>query len=200
MPDGKPDLSGLWNGQRALPGQPDPEMLPWAATLTKQRTENYSADDPEARCIPAGIPRSVPYHHQIVQTPDLLLFLYEGNIHTFRQVFLNRKEHLKDAKGLWYGDSIGRWEGDTLVTDAVGFNDQFWFDMAGHPHTTQLRVGERYHRRDLGNMEIQVTIEDPGAYSKPWVSNRVATLETEIDMIEYVCNENNSDTLHLVGK
>jgi hypothetical protein len=200
MPDGKPDLSGIWNGQRALPGQDEPAMLPWAAELTRKRTENYSADDPEARCIPAGIPRAVPYHHQIVQTANLLVFLYEGNIHTFRQVFLDRKEHLKNLKPLWYGDSIGRWEGDNLLTDAVSFNDQFWFDMAGHPHTTQLRVMERYHRKDYGNLEVQVTIEDPGAYAKPWVINRLATLETGIEISEYVCNENNSDVLHLVGK
>ena len=200
MPDGKPDLSGIWNGQRALPGQEEPAMLPWAAALTKQRTENYSADDPEARCIPAGVPRSTPYHHQIVQTPNLVLILVEGNIHTFRQIFLDRKEHLKNPEPLWYGDSIGHWEGDTLVVDTTGFNDQFWFDMAGHPHTTQLRVVERYRRRDFGNLEVQVTIDDPGAYSKPWVSNRVSTIETGIEMSEYVCNENNSDVLHLVGK
>ena len=200
MRDGKPDLSGIWNGQRALPNEPEPEMLPWAAALTKQRTENYSADDPEARCLPGGVPRSAPYHTQYVQTPKVLLMLIEGNIHSFRQIFLDRTAHPKNLEPLWYGDSIGQWDGDTLVVDTVGFNDRFWFDMAGHPHTTQLHVVERYHRRDYGNMDIKVTIDDPGAYSKPWVSNRVATLETQIDLSEYVCNENNSDALHLVGK
>jgi hypothetical protein len=200
MPDGKPDLSGIWNGQRALPNQSEPEMLPWAAALTKQRTENYSADDPEARCIPAGVPRATPYHYQIVQTPSLVLMLIEGNIHTFRQIFLDRKEHLKLSQPLWYGDSIGHWEGDTLVVDTIGFNDKFWFDMAGHPHTSQLHVIERYRRRDFGDLEVQVTIDDPGAYTAPWVVNRVSTLETQIEISEYVCNENNTDTLHLVGR
>jgi hypothetical protein len=200
MPDGKPDLSGLWNGQRPLPNQPEPEMLPWAAALTKQRTENYSAEDPEARCLPGGVPRAAPYHIQLVQTPKLLLILYEGNIHSFRQVFLDRTEHPKNMEPLWYGDSIGRWEGDTLVIDSVGFNDKFWFDMAGHPHTTQLHVVERYRRRDYGNLDIEITIEDPGAYIKPWVFRRTSSLETSIEMSEYVCNENNSDVLHLVGK
>jgi hypothetical protein len=200
MRDGKPDLSGIWNGQRALPGQPEPAMLPWAAALTKERTENYSADDPEARCLPGGVPRSSPYHTQYVQTPKLLLMLVEGNIHSFRQIFLDRTTHPKNLEPLWYGDSIGQWDGDTLVVDSVGFNDRFWFDMAGHPHTTQLHVIERYHRRDYGNMDIQVKIDDPGAYTKQWVSNRLATLETKIEMSEYVCNENNSDALHLVGK
>ena len=200
MADGKPDLSGLWNGQRPIPNQEDPQMLPWAAALTKQRTENYSADDPEARCIPAGVPRSTPYHHQIVQTPNLIVILYEGNIHTFRQIFLDRTEHLKNLEPLWYGDSIGRWDGDTMVVDSIGFNDKFWFDMAGHPHTTKLHVIERFRRRDYGNMDVQVTIEDPDTYAKPWVQNRLATLETGIEMSEYVCNENNLDALHLVGK
>jgi hypothetical protein len=198
MPDGKPDLSGLWNGQRALPNQPEPVMHPWAAALAKQRTENYSADDPEARCLPGGVPRAIPYHHQIVQTPKLLLILFEGNIHTYRQVFLDRREHLK-VQNLWYGDSIGYWEGDTLVVDSVGFNDKFWFGMGGHPHTSQLHVVEKYHRRDFGNMEIEVTITDPEAYIKPWVIQRVAVLETDIDMTEFVCNENNQSALHLVG-
>ena len=199
MPDGKPDFSGIWNAQRELPGDSEPEMLPWAAALTKQRTENYSADDPEARCVPGGVPRATPYHVQVVQTPTLVLMLFEGNIHTFRQIFLDRKEHLTITEPLWYGDSIGHWDGDTLVVDTVGFNDKFWFDMAGHPHTTQLRVIERYHRRDLGNLDVEVTIQDPGAYSKPWVQHRLATLVTDFDILEYICNENNQDPGRLVG-
>jgi hypothetical protein len=200
MADGKPDFSGIWNGQRPLPNQEPPAMLPWADKLTKERTGNYSADDPEARCLPGGVPRAAPYHYQLVQTPKLLLMLFEGNIHSYRQIFLDRREHLKITEPLWYGDSIGSWDGDTLVVDTAGFNDKFWFDMAGHPHTTQLHVVERYHRRDFGNLDIGITIEDPGAYSKPWTIQRVSTLETEIEMSEYVCNENNSDVLHLVGK
>ena len=202
MADGKPDFSGIWNGQRALPNQEPPVMLPWAEKLTAERTNNYSADDPEARCLPGGVPRAAPYHYQLVQTPKLLLMLFEGNIHSYRQIFLDRREHLKITEPLWYGDSIGSGgaDGDTLVVDTVGFNDKFWFDMAGHPHTTQLHVIERYHRRDFGNLDIGITIEDPGTYTKPWTIQRVSTLETGIEMSEYVCNENNSDVLHLVGK
>jgi hypothetical protein len=199
MPDGKPDFSGVWNAQRELPGDPEPDMLPWAAALTTQRTENYSADDPEARCVPGGVPRATPYHVQMVSTPKLILILFEGNIHTFRQIFLDRTEHLKITEPLWYGDSIGHWEGDTLVVDTIGFNDKFWFDMAGHPHTTQLHVIERYHRRDYGNMDVEVTIIDPGAYTKPWVQHRLATLTPDADILEYVCNENNQDPGHLAG-
>ncbi len=199
-PDGKPDFSGIWNAQRALPGDPGTWTCCWlAAALTKERTENYSADDPEARCVPGGVPRATPYHVQMVSTPALVLILFEGNIHSFRQIFLDRKEHLKITQPLWYGDSIGRWEGDTLVVDSIGFNDKFWFDMAGHPHTTQLHVIERYHRRDYGNMDVEVTIQDPGAYAKPWVQHRLATLEPDWDVLEYVCNENNQDPGRLVG-
>jgi len=126
--------------------------------------------------------------------------LFESNTHRYHQMFRDRSNHIKNAQPLCYGDSIGLWDGDTLTVDTVGFNDQFWFDMAGHPHTTQLHVIERYHRRDFGNLEIGITIEDSGTYSKPWTIQRVSTLETEIEMSEYVCNENNSDVLHLVGK
>ena len=200
MRDGKPDLSGIWNGQRALPNQPEPEMLPWAAALTKERTENYSADDPEARCLPGGVPRSAPYHTEYVQTPKLLLMLIEGNIHSFRQIFLDRTAHLKSVGQLWYGDSIGQWDGDTLVVDTVGFNDRFWFDMAGHPHTTQLHITERYHRRDYGNMDIQVTIDDPEAYTKPWNVKMAWRLLPDAELIESICEENNRDPAHMVGK
>ncbi|SRR5579884_306703 len=195
-PEGKPDLSGIWNGQRALPGQPDPEMLPWArALLEKRATTNYS-DDLEARCLPGGPPRAAPYHYQVVQTPKLVTILYEGNIHSYRQFFLD-SEHPKNLKPTWYGDSRAHWEGDTLVVDTIGLNDKSWIDMPGHPHTAQMHVIERYHRRDLGNLEIQNIIEDPGAYTKPWVINRVSTLEQGIEMSEYVCNENNLDPGHL---
>lgn len=200
MPDGKTDFSGIWNGQRPLPGQAPPEMLPWAEKITRERTENYSADDPEARCLPGGVPRAAPYHYQFVQTPNLLLMLFEGNIHSYRQIFLDRREHPKKMEPLWYGDSIGTWDGEALVVDTTGFNDRFWFDMAGHPHTTGLHVIERYQRRDFGNLNIGIVIDDPGTYVKPWMIQRVSTLETEIEMSEYVCNENNSDVLHLVGK
>ena len=109
MADGKPDFSGIWNGQRPLPNQEPPVMLPWAEKLTAERTNNYSAEDPEARCLPGGVPRAAPYHYQLVQTPQLLLMLFEGNIHSYRQMFLDRGEHIKIAEPLWYGDSIGSW-------------------------------------------------------------------------------------------
>jgi hypothetical protein len=129
-----------------------------------------------------------------------VVILYEGNIHSYRQIFLDRNTHLKDAKDLWYGDSIGHWDGDTLVVDSLGFNDRFWFDMAGHPHTTQLHVTEKYHRRDLGNLEVlEQTFADRHLHQALGGQARQLP-ERGIEMSEYVCNENNSDALHLVGK
>ena len=99
-------------------------MLPWAEKLTAERTNNYSADDPEARCLPGGVPRAAPYHYQLVQTPKLLLMLFEGNIHSYRQIFLDRREHLKIAEPLWYGDSIGSWSGE-------GTETRWWWIRSG---------------------------------------------------------------------
>jgi hypothetical protein len=199
MPDGKPDLSGVWYAPRTVdPGIP--AMLPWAEKLTKERTESHSKMDPEARCLPAGVPRMNPFPYKFVQTPTLLVMLFEGNIHSYRQVFLDGRGHPKDLEPTWYGDSIGKWDGDTLVVDSIGFNDKFWFGFAGHPHTEQLHVIERYHRRDLGNLDIDITIEDPGAYTKPWLIKRSSALMVNYELQEYICNENNQDVEHLVGK
>jgi hypothetical protein len=202
--DGKPDLSGIWTPDRTFiydissalkPGEELP-LQPWAAKLAKER---MSKDDPEANCLPAGVPRMAPYPWKIVQTPTLIVFLFEGNIHTYRQVFLDGRGHEKDPNPTWYGDSTGKWEGDTLVVDTIGFNDKFWFDFAGHPHTEKLHVTERYRRPDSGHLDYDVTIDDPGAYTKPFTMHGHSTLETG-ELMEYVCNENNQDVGHIVGK
>lgn len=202
--DGKPDLSGIWSPDRTFiydissslkPGEELP-LQPWAAKLAKER---MSKDDPEANCLPAGVPRMAPYPWKIVQTPKLVVFLYEGNIHTFRQVFLDGRGHPADPNPSWYGDSTGKWEGDTLVVDSVGFNDKFWFDFAGHPHTEKLHVVERYRRPDSGHLDYDVTIEDPGAYTKPFTMHGHSAI-TSGELMEYVCNENNQDVPHILGK
>ena len=203
--DGKPDLSGIWTPDRSFiydistslaPGEELP-LQPWAAELTKKRMNH---DDPEANCLPAGVPRMAPYPWKIVQTPGLIVFLYEGNIHTYRQVFLDGRGHEADPNPTWYGESIGRWDGDTLVVDSTGFNDKFWFDFAGHPHTEKLHVIERYRRPDSAHLDYDVTIDDPGAYTKPFVMHGHSALDTSGEIMEYVCNENNQDVSHIVGK
>ena len=203
--DGKPDLSGIWNPDRTFiyditsalkPGESLP-LQPWAADLSKKR---MSKDDPEANCLPTGVPRLAPYPWKIVQTPTLIVFLFEGNIHSYRQIFLDGRSHPQDPDPTWYGDSIGRWEGDTLVVDTIGFNDKFWFDFAAHPHTEKLHITERYRRPDDGHLESEVTIDDPGAYTKPFTMYGHFPLQTNTEIMEYVCNENNQDVPHIVGK
>lgn len=202
--DGHPDLSGLWGPERNFiyniesalaPGETLP-IQEWAAKLTAER---MSKDDPEARCLPTGVPRQAPYPWRILQTPEYVYFLFEGNIHSYRQIFMNRP-HTQDPDPTWYGESVAHWEGDTLVVDTIGFNELFWFDFAGHPHTRQLHIIERFRRPDLGHLEYEVTIDDPGAYTRPFVMYGKSTLETNTELMEYICNENNQDVEHIVGK
>jgi hypothetical protein len=208
LPDGTPDLSGLWLGggpnrdisQGLLPGE-EIVLLPDAARLMASRRPDQ---DPEAHCLPTGVPRVAPYPWRIVQDPPYgkathLFFLFEGNIHSYRQIFMDGRGHPDDLDPTWYGHSIGRWDGDTLVVDTVGFNDRFWFDFHGHPHTGQLHVIERYTRTNLGTLENEITIIDPGAYAKPFTVKFTATLRPGWDLMEYICNENNQDVEHMIG-
>ncbi len=125
--------------------------------------------------------------------------LFEDDIPSHRQVFLDGRTHPKDPNPSWMGHSIGHWDGDTLVVDTVGFNDRSWLDAQGHPHTEQLHVIERMRRADLGDLEIEFTIEDPATYAKPWIIKRGADLDPDDDVGEYAC-ENNHDPEHMVGK
>jgi hypothetical protein len=157
LPDGTPDLSGVWVGggpvgdisDGLMPGE-ELVLLPEAEALMKSR---MAADDPEARCLPTGVPRVAPYPWRIVQTPAYgkathLFFLFEGNIHSYRQIFMDGRAHPDNLEPTWYGHSVGHWEDDTLVIETVGFNELFWFDFRGHPHTKQLKTIERYTRID----------------------------------------------------
>ena len=112
---------------------------------------------------------------------------------------MDGREHPKDLNPTWYGHSVGHWEGDTLVIDTVGFNDKFWFDFRGHPHTEQLHTVERYTRKDFGTLVNEVTIDDPGAYSKPFTLKFNATLIPKAEILEYICQENNTDLKHILG-
>jgi len=144
------------------------------------------------------VPRGAPYPWRIVQTPTHYFMLFEGNIHSFRQIFMDGRKHPDDPDPTWYGHSTGKWDKDTFVIDTVGFNDKFWFDYLGHPHTERLHTIERYTRADLGNMTIEVTIDDPGAYTKPFTTVGRARLQPPGDeLLEYVCQENNIDLVHV---
>ncbi|HJT87372.1 MAG TPA: hypothetical protein VJ732_05935, partial [Bryobacteraceae bacterium] len=204
LPDGKVDFSGVWRPDNRFVGdlskalKPGEQMvlLPSALAIMKAHKANQ---DPEANCLPTGVPRMAPYPWTIAQAPGRLFFIFEGNIHSYRQIFMDGRQHSKDPDPTWYGESIGHWEGDTLVIDTVGYNDKFWFDFAGHPHTEMLHTIERYTRPDLGTLVEDVTIDDPGAYAKPFTIEGVNRLDPHGEIMEYICQENNQDPTHIEG-
>jgi hypothetical protein len=196
-PDGKPDLSGVWLVYRDRYPE-EPAALPWAAALAKERIANNMKDAPHTRCLPQGFPvggAAPPWMTKFVQMPALLVMLFE-DAPGFRQVFLDGRGHPPDPNPTWYGHSVGRWEGDTLVVDTVGFNDRSWINA--HPHTEQLRTTERYRRVEYGRLEIVVVFEDPGAFTRPWTMTLIWDLAPQEELIEFVCENNRTDLL--VGK
>lgn len=206
-PDGKPDLSGIWRAaegkylQNIAEDVGEAPFQPWAATLYKQRVESLAKGRPTERCLPHGIPdammvRSGPW--KIVQTPRVTLILFEEMNH-YRQVFTDGRGFPKDPNPAWFGYSIGKWEGDTFVVDTTGFNDQTWLDDPGHPHTEALHAIERFRRRDFGHLEIDITIDDAKAYTKPWTVTARFDLLPDTELIENVC-DNEKDAQHMVGK
>jgi hypothetical protein len=201
LPDGKPDMSGVWLG--GLPvgdisaAIAKGEAMPLLSETRKRMEAQKADDDPQAHCLPLPPPRFTPYPWRMVVTPTHVFFLYE--MYNYRQVFMDGRKHPEEPDPTWYGHSIGRWEGDTLVVDTVGFNDKTWFDNRGHPHSDKLHLIERYTRTALGAMKVEMTIDDPGAYSKSFTVSGTARLMPGEDLLEYVCNENNQDLPYLVG-
>ena len=186
-PDGRPDLSGVWNGNDDLFPE-RPALLPWAGKILNERLQNDLKDHPNARCLPAGLMQTGPFFRKFVQTPTVLVVLNEHDALAFRQIFLDGRAHPQDLDPTWQGHAVGRWDGDTLVVDVVGFNEESVMGLA--PHTSQLHVTERYRRRDFGHLEVRVTAEDPGTLMKPWTLNMVWDLAPEQEILEYVCAEN----------
>lgn len=204
MKDGKVDLSGVWGyaGYTSDIAKDydlgEVPMTPLADKLFKERQANLGVDDPEARCLPTGVPRRDPYPTKILQMDKLVVILFEGNIHSYRQIFLDR-DHPKDVNPTWYGDSVGHWEGnDTLVVDTIGQNGKIWLDMAGHGTSDQLHVVERYSRPDFGHLRNDITIEDPVYYTHPWKVTEITPMQ-DGEIIEYICTENERDVNHFLG-
>jgi hypothetical protein len=137
------------------------------------------------------VPRLDAYTHpyKIVQTPDLIVILYESQT-LFRQIFTDGRSHPVDPEPSWLGYSVGRWQGDELVVETIGFNDKTWLDGFGHPHSEAMKLTERFRRRDFGHMDIEITIDDPKAYTKPIRYVQPQRLEADSELIEYICNEN----------
>lgn len=177
-------------------------IRPEAAQLLKMRlAEGVGRDVPTSRCLPAGIPMGdlLPIPRRFIQTPGLLVILYEG-LNPQRLVYMDGRAHPVDPQPAWLGYSVGTWEGDTLVVDTRGFNDRTWLDAMGHPRTEALRLTERFRRRDFGHIEVDVTIDDPWAYTTPFSIRYTQTLTPDTDLLEYVCAENEKDRVHLVGQ
>lgn len=223
--DGKPDLSGIWEAENTIqdPGGAagNPTCLsitaqlldiasglkgglpyqPWAADLAKQRSAGVGKDWPHSRCLPPGVPEInvLPELRKIVQTPGLVLLLHEFNA-SYRQIFTDGRPLPVDPQPSWNGYSSGKWDGDTLVVETAGFRDGLWLDVKGDPMTDAARVTERFRRLNYGNMQIEVTVDDPKAYTRPWTIklNQYIVLNTEL--LDYICLENEKDTAHLVGK
>ena len=219
MRDGKPDLSGVWRPEPDPAGVPDPfapEVLPryflniavdlkpeevpfqaWALALFKERGARQGADDPISKCQPIGVPAidTVPVPFKIIPTPKQIVILYEGDT-TFRQVFMDGRRLSQDPQPTFMGYSRGRWEGDTLVVDTTGITERSWLDRFGHPHSDALHVIERFRRRDVGHMDIEITIDDPKAYTRPITYTQKQILLPDTDLFEYFCSENEKDVAH----
>ena len=199
--DGKPDLSGIWRGDPGGYGlnvaaelKPS-EIQPWAEKLYKERLENLAQDSPSYRCMP-GIGAYTSFGmFKILQTPSTVAFFSEFS--GARQVLTDGRPLPEDPNPTWQGYSVGHWEGDTLVVENAGFNDKTWLD-AGHPHSEDLRVTERFHRKDFGHMDLKITFSDPKIYARPFSIEMELELVPDTELLEYVCNENEQSVKHFV--
>ena len=208
--DGKSDVSGLWqpgpgyveNIAKDLKIEDIP-FRPWAQTLYQHRRDTLSKEDPTGWCNPGGVPRSdaVPYPFKIVPAAGggEIMILYEA-VHSYRQVFMDGRALPKDPNPNWLGYSVGKYEGGALVVESSGFVENSWLDNNGLPGTESLHVTERFKRKDFGHMDIEVTIDDPKTYTKPWTVTLPLRLLPDTELLEYICTENNKDLEHLVGK
>jgi len=186
-------------GRGGSPTEPWVPFQPWAAAVYNYNSLNLSKYDPEGYCLPPGGPRmyGTPYPMEIIQQPELkrIIMIFEGGTHVWREIYMDGRPHpnAETIKGeTWLGHSVGRWEGDTLVVDVVGFNEGTWLDYYGHPHTTMLHVVEKFSRPNKGTLRYEATIEDPGAYTRPFTVAWDIPWNATAELQEYICQENNS--------
>jgi len=228
--EGTPDFSGLWLTADGLPcnqqslgsefllcgaelpisryginmGAGLPQGLPyqpWAAQQVKYETEQNSKDDPHARCLPDTFVRlyGLPHIQKFVQAPGLLVMLDELNA-GYRQVFTDGRPLPIDPQPSWQGYSSGKWAGDTLVVDSIGFRDDLWLDIVGSPLTSAAKVRERIRRPDYGHLEFEVTVDDPKAYTKPWTVTLKQVIVVDTELIDEICLENEKSVQRMTGK
>lgn len=190
------DLSGIWmERQNTITfSSEEPPLLPWAEEKYKSVKPGYGprgtpdSEDPILNCLPPGVPRImlIPFPMQVIQIPGEVVMLFEYD-HYIRHIYLDRREHLKELDLTWMGDSIGWWEGNTLVVDTAGLNDKTWLDQVGHPHSDHLHVVERIRRIDHDTLQDDVTIDDPKAFKKLWTGQQIFKLRPTWHLLEYVC-------------
>ena len=220
--DGKPDFSGIWDTEKNRPCPPggcnDLEISqefvnfgwslkgglpyqPWAAELVRSRREQNGKDDPGSHCLPIGFLRlhTDGMYRKMIQLPGLLVMLNERNT-SFRQIFLDGRPLPVDPNPSFNGYSTGKWDGDTLVVETNGFRDGQWLDRGGSPLSDGAKVTERIRRVNFGNMEVEVTVDDPKAYTKPWTVKLNLILVLNTELLEDNCLESEKDIPHLVGK
>ena len=180
-------FSGVWVPTSTLLPS-DPSYTPGYQKLYDEHKTNKGKDDPERFCLPDGAVRVTPQPYKIVQRSDQIALLWEANTHSYRRFFLDGRQHnLEIEPESWTGQSNGKWEGDTLVVDTIGFNDKTWLDSTGKPHSGDMHLIERYRRSDLGHLSVAITIEDPQALTKPYSFTRTFTLAPALELQEYVC-------------
>jgi len=210
MADGTVDLGGdgVWNLPWVtdfavrMPGYKEgdqPPMLAWTRAMWEYNKANNVKYDPEGFCLPPGGPRSMgtPYPAEIIQDRDRIVIIFEGGGHVWREIHMDGRPHPENLNPTYFGHSIGRWEGDTLVVDTVGFNEKTWIDFGGYMHTEQLHTVERFSRPDKETLHYESVIDDPGAYSEPWtVSWNIRWSEGQ-ELADYICQENNKFLLDM---
>lgn len=220
--DGKPDFSGIWEPEKNRPCPPEgcaDMMIPqeflnigwslkdglpfqsWAADSRKARAEQNGKDDPVSHCLPGGIVKlhTTPQLRKIVQVPGLLVTLNEMDA-TYRQIFIDGRPLPEVDIQSFKGYSTGHWDGDTLVVETVGFPDGMWLDRGGSPMTDAAKITERFRRVNYGRMEIEITVDDPKAYTRPWTIKMTHNIVLNTELIDYICAENERDAGHLIGK
>ena len=220
--DRKPDLSGIWTDEENRPCPPFncDDMLtsqefwdigwahqgalpyqPWAAALVKERGDARGRGDPTSHCLPGGPVKmhTDPLFRKMVQTPGLLVILNERNA-MYRQIFTDGRPLPQDPQPAWNGYSSGKWDGDVLVVKTSGFRDGLWLDRKGSPLTEAGTITERFRRVSYGKLEIEMTVDDPKAYTAPWSVTLHQNLKPDTELMDYICLENEKDQVHIGGK
>ena len=188
------NLSGVWFTQGKVRANFSFEggapFLPWGEERVKAGPQK---DTLVVLCIPPGVPRvwTEPYPFEIITLPQRVLIIYEYQ-HLIRQIYTDGRDHPKDLTPTYMGNSVGKWEGNTLVVDTIGFNDKTWIDGTKHPHSDALHVVERIQRVGHEVLKVDITIDDPKTYAKPWMAQRIFDLKPGWEISEQVCEENNT--------